>query len=194
MPSLLDGTNKKSSMLGAVSRMPSYKLGLMNAFLFAASYRGQVDTVKYLLSGVNIKAQANVVDDCQRSPLYIAVVRGQLHVASVLVEYGSNCEQVDSNGVSVLSLAAFLVSVGVALSSLSVPRWRPSPPVAGQASPLRDAHGPRFASCPAHRACGCDDKRADRVVVPGVMQGHHRICRLLLRHGAPYSVRDMCVA
>jgi hypothetical protein len=99
----------------ALSLMPMYKLGLMNAFLFAAARRGAVEIAERLLSNPSVKAQTNVVDERSRSPLHVAVECGQLTVASLLIEYNSDLELCDEHGMSVLAIASFLVCAVVAL-------------------------------------------------------------------------------
>ena len=88
--------------------MPAYKQGVMNAFLFSAAREGHEDIVRLVLSGHAVKAQVNCLDTYMRSPLYITVHKGHFPVAEQLIELGANIELVDSRGVSVLSLAAFL--------------------------------------------------------------------------------------
>ena len=97
----------------AMSMMPVYKLGLMNAFLFASARRGDVANVEHLLSNNTVKAQANCFDENLQSPLHVAVQRGQTDVAAVLIEYGTSFDQCDNHGVTALAMAAFLVSGGV---------------------------------------------------------------------------------
>jgi ankyrin repeat protein len=107
----LDANRRPSK--AAVSQMPAYKLGLMNAFLFAAARRGDVHNVEHLLSNNTIKAQPNCVDDNLQSPLHVAVQRGQMDVAAVLIEYGTSFEQRDKNGITALEMASFLGMVKI---------------------------------------------------------------------------------
>lgn len=101
--------------------MPVYKLGVMNAFLFAACGRGDTAIVEHLLANNAVKAQVNCINDKSQSPLHVAVTHGRTAVARVLIEYGAAFELVDGNGVTPLAMASFQVCImGTAL----VLRWR----------------------------------------------------------------------
>lgn len=98
------------SRIVEILRSVGIRLDLLNEVLSRATKRGYSSYVVIL---VGAGADANVVDETGKTPLFYAVMDGRLDQVEVLVRSGANVKAVDDSGLTVLSCAANAGELGV---------------------------------------------------------------------------------
>lgn len=88
------------------------KQGLFNAFLFSVSRNGQEDMLDLLLSSSTSQSRRqgaiiNCQDEMCRTPLFLAVQRGDFSTTAALLNFGARVTQRDVNGTTPLAIAAY---------------------------------------------------------------------------------------
>ena len=83
---------------------------LFNQYLFCVARRGHAHSLHKLLKAntMHVCAKIDCRDEFSHTPVYVAAKRGHLRTVTRLVEEGANLDIRDKNGLTALSICAYL--------------------------------------------------------------------------------------